>query len=153
MQYKAILIFSLLITFSFPSLGQSDLPGRLFTTSIERQRIDIAKKREKLKPVFSEPTSQMPIVDQAIVDGYVIRGNGRTTTWINDIALDEISRGKTVRVFQQPGRAPAVSIQADSGKQIQVGVGDMLDIHSGVVRKIYESPPEVPPTVGVGKLK
>lgn len=137
--------------------------GRLFTTPAERATLNYARQHGVAPGVDvsgtpllgqsqaqSEPHSApAPTASTtATLNGYVLRDNGNMTTWINQIPSQQMDLSRepagnhtgAVHVTQNPSRAPLISIRTDSGKKVTLNVGETVDLQTGAVRTILNSP-------------
>jgi hypothetical protein len=141
---KHLLLFvitAVLATFNHPVDAREPVLGRLFTTPEERERLDLLRKQGGAEPIATLAAKEVPhppAADLSTLDGYVTRSSGKTTTWVNQIAHDENDQTKSVMIWQKPNRAPEIYLQTQSGKRVNVNVGDTLNLKTGTVRKVYE---------------
>jgi hypothetical protein len=101
--------------------------GRLFFTPEQRQALD-ARRRARVPdrpsaPVVTSPTTTL--------DGYVRRGNGKSTVWVNGDPLPE-SAPEAPRVG--PGSA-TVNV-GESGARAALRPGESLDRSTGEVKDV-----------------
>ena len=131
---QQLTILMVLAGIAMSAHGQDEQLGRLFTTPSERARLDLARKQGGF--TVAPEAKPEEISEQVTLNGYVIRSNGKTTTWLNQ--LPEQTRS-TVLVTQKPGQAPVISIKTDIGKRVRVDVGDSVDMQTGAVRPLLET--------------
>ena len=117
--------------------------GRLFYDPAERAQLDQLRRLGGQAPT---PSAQGPITvqvtpDQITVDGYVKRGNGKSTTWINQVPHYEQENGNGMIVQQRPNQPPRVFFHTQDGKLVGLKAGESLDKHTGQVREVYEPKP------------
>lgn len=109
--------------------AQAQQLGRLFTTPAERAQLDRQRGGALPPPAVEQampPPAALPPSPPASVsvDGFVRRGNGTATVWINQQAQDN------ARV---DGRA--VTVPLASGGQARVQPGQRLDPATGKVEE------------------
>jgi hypothetical protein len=137
----SILIIAILASLCLPASAQDERLGRLFTTPAERARLDVARKQggfPEAEANGQESSDQGP--ELATLDGYVVRNNGKMTTWVNQVPTQETDHNNSLRVSQKPNHAPVISVRTESGKRVKVNVGETVDLQTGAVRNILETP-------------
>jgi len=129
-----LLIFTLLTQIVLSANAQqpqTEPLGRLFLTQAERMKMDKARQLGYTNLDLVDPGTML--------NGYVIRSNGDTTTWINRVPVDEKTPLHHLQVIQKPQHAPVISIRSDEGKRITLKVGDSVDLQSGQVHKLLDA--------------
>jgi len=128
MKLLPLMFFSTLCLFAYGQesnqISQSGQFGRLFTTPSERATIDHARSSK---------------ADLLSFDGYVIPKGGKTTTWANKVA-EQSDTSSMIQVTQKPGRKPVISMQTESGKRVNLGVGDTVDLRTSAVHAMLDAP-------------
>lgn len=107
--------------------GEAQELGRLFFTPEQRSALDARRKaRVPDKPaavVVASPTTR--------VDGYVKRGGGRSTVWVNGESLPEGPSEARI------GDGERVSIPlGEAGRRATLRPGEVLDRGTGEVRDV-----------------
>lgn len=118
--------------------------GRLFFTPVERASLDHMRKtgvkpeepnasKEAVVPVpgFADQTQL-----QLTVNGVVRRANGKSTTWLNQTAIEENQVSQNIRVKQSASRPSLISIYLEDGKQAELKVGQSVDRANGQVQDV-----------------
>jgi len=101
--------------------------GRLFFTPEQRQALD-ARRRARLPDRPSAPTAVSPTTR---LDGYVRRGNGKSTVWVNGEPLPE-SAPEAPRI----GANRATVNVGESGARATLKPGETLDRGTGEVKDV-----------------
>lgn len=113
------------------------LEGRLFTTPVERVRLDQLRQSSKL-PTSEDwqeqenPEPQVTVPDPVVpgsvsVQGYITRSDGRKgTVWINNMPLQEGDEAGAVRVKRLPQNGNQVQISIPSiGRDLKLKAGQV----------------------------
>ncbi len=132
--YHFLLVtLSLLALLQRPACAQQTAAeplGRLFVTQAERLRMDQARQLG---------ATRLDLVDLGTtLNGYVIRNNGKTTTWINQVPIHENESRQELRVVQQPQHDPVILVRTDDGKRVKLRVGDSVEKQTGQVHKLLD---------------
>jgi hypothetical protein len=106
--------------------------GRLFLTPEQRATLD-ERRRAKLP----DKPEAVPVVVTPVtrVDGFVERGGGKSTVWVNGEAVPEGSRTGTARI--EPGRPGGTRIiigAPEEEREAKVRVGESVDTSTGSVQ-------------------
>ena len=115
-----------------PAAGGAQELGRLFFTPEQRDALD-ARRRARLpdKPaaaVSASPTTRL--------DGYVTRSSGKSTLWLDDYAVPENVQPEGLRVRRGRDASHVTVILGESGRRIDVRVGETVDRATGEVRDV-----------------
>jgi hypothetical protein len=123
---KHLIALLILVSLGEPCAAQET--GRLFYTPEQRQALD-ARRRARLPdrpntPVVASPTTRL--------DGYVERGNGKSTVWVNGEPLTE-----TAPEAPRIGASGRVNVNVgDGGARGNLRPGETLDRSSGEVKDV-----------------
>ncbi len=148
MRFRSLLAASALFFLSQPSYG--DELGRLFLTPEQRTTLDARRKaRIPDKPVTT-------VIDSPVtrLDGFVSRGGGKSTVWVNGEPVPEGSQPEGLRV--QPKRSESGRVTVNIGEtenQVDLKIGQSFDRSTGEVRdsldggdvKVHRRPATRPP--------
>jgi hypothetical protein len=137
-------IFLVLSILSIPCIcagADQESIGRLFSTPAERAKLDQMRERgQASRDDSAQSPTALPIEPPRTIfslDGYVRRSNGKSTTWINQVAQTEVDNTKGIRVQQSLSHSPTVFIALPSGKQTRLKVGQTIDASTGAIRDVY----------------
>ncbi|HAZ61929.1 MAG TPA: hypothetical protein DCY89_10195 [Gammaproteobacteria bacterium] len=160
-------LFVLLAACWVASAAAAEAPslGRLFSTPEERARLDEARRQARLPawmqmspeegavaapPGPPEPPPPPPPRGTLAVDGYVLRGDGATTVWVN---REGSTGGPLLGVdaaVEPPGRAGVgARVLAPDGTSVLLRPGQSLPAGETEVREGYLLPTPEPPTRAV----
>lgn len=114
--------------------------GRLFTTPLERQRLDSLRAggaqaagtgtaTAPSAPEAAAGAPPAPAPAPLVVNGIVRRSDGRDTVWINQ----QIQQGQPVGTAAK-GRQPVVTLTLPNGASVLVQPGQQVDPVTGMVR-------------------
>ena len=121
----------LLLVWTGSACAAADLPGRLFFTPQERQKLE---RGELLNPpaegVAPPLAASAPVARPAPagyrVDGVVRRSSGRDTVWLNGQPLPP-GQGNAAGVVVEPAPAsPKVVVRLPNGRRIEGRIGETL---------------------------
>lgn len=111
--------------------AQAQEMGRVFFTPEQRNALD-ARRRARIPDKAAATTIESPLTS---VDGYVSRGSGKSTVWINGEAMSEGSQPEGVRVFPRRNDASRVTVGIGEAElQVDLKVGQSFDRATGEVR-------------------
>jgi len=128
---RAILIGLMLALCAMQPVRAQEL-GRLFFTPEQRAALD-ARRKARLP---DRPAEVAPSATTR-VDGYVHRGGGPSTVWINGESVLESSQSEDVRVRPSRGDPGRVSVSVgEAGRSVDLRVGGTLDRGSGEARDV-----------------
>lgn len=139
-------ILALLLVF-LPSLGMAaeQSMGRLFFTSEQRARMDVARQHERSIKIEAEQQDNEPPAANITLNGVMTRSDGKTTVWINNKEQSGEKAGSTVAVQGRGGARGQISvITSDAKRAIPLKVGQSLDVASGQVEEAYRRAPPQP---------
>jgi len=153
-------LFALLTAGGVTATAAAETPslGRLFSTPEERARLDEARRQARLPAPEQmspgeiavaaplEPPPPPPPRGTLAVDGYVVRGDGTTTVWVNR----EGSMGGPLlgvdAVVEPPRRAGVgARVHAPDGTSVLLRPGQSLPAGETEVREGYLLPVPAPP--------
>lgn len=133
--------------------------GRLFFTVAERASLDrlrsVGSGNDQAVSTKEVDTDLSSVANQTelqlTVNGFVRRGNGKSTTWLNQTAIEENQSSQHIRVRQSAARPSVMLIYLDSGQKTELKVGQSVDRASGQVRDVFD--PEFKPTQAKSQLQ
>lgn len=110
--------------------------GRLFYTPAQRTLLDGARRQNVSIEVGKDETTEAAAAPQTLsVNGMVRRSDGKTTVWVNGRPIsDQASAGLTVS-----GGTVRIAVP-DSGRIVDLKVGQTADVVNGSVREGYVRP-------------
>jgi hypothetical protein len=123
--------------------------GRLFFTPAERAQLDEMRRRPAPAPqapvaaAKPEPPAPPPPPKYVTLNGVVRRSDGVNTVWLNDKPVRD-RRSDEGLVISTPGQARSpgqVTVQVpQTGRSVELKVGQQVEINSGEVQEGYEAP-------------
>jgi hypothetical protein len=123
--------------------------GRMFFTPAQRATLDNARKQNIRVEIGNENEQQStaaPVPQSVSVNGVIRRSDGKNTIWLNNRVVNE----------QQPGSMNAAVGKADnrvrlnvpeSGRNLDLKVGQTVEIVSGTIEESYLRRPAAKPDV------
>ena len=131
---RALLLLLMLAALTSAAHAQS--LGRLFLTPAQRAALDLRRSSR----VPDRPTAVIVESPTAHVDGQVVRSGGRSTVWINGVAVREGAQNAGLRVVPAPAGPDSVTLAVGEGeRRIDLKVGDSMNRDTGEVRDILGS--------------
>jgi len=124
------LVAAALVLSSQPSHAQEF--GRLFFTPEQRAALDARRKAR-----IPDKPAAAAVVESLVtrVDGYVTRGAGRSTVWINGAPVPEGTQPEGMRVVPRRNDPGGVTVGVEDGQtQIDLKIGQSFDRATGEVR-------------------
>lgn len=135
-----------ILAFAHAPFARAEELGRLFLTPEQRSALDVRRKARL------PDTPQVVIVESAAttrIDGYVKRGNQRSTVWVNGQAQDAGVEQEGLRVLPRRTDPSRVTVEIGDGERsIDLKIGQSLDRATGAVRDPLrggKAGPYVPP--------
>lgn len=118
--------------------------GRLFYTPAQRAALDDMRKRPQAALALEQASSLPPAPEYVTLNGIVRRSDGATTVWLNDrqVRGRESVEGLKIspaRTGSTPNHVTVVVPQ--TGRTVDLKVGQQLEVNSGTVNERYRSPP------------
>jgi hypothetical protein len=118
--------------------------GRLFFTPAERARLDDLRHRPPPPPVEvakPEPPPPPPGPRYVTVNGVVRRSDGESTVWLNNKPVRGQRTESGLVVAPARGQPPGhVTVRvAETGRSVDVKVGQQLEVNSGAVQEAYRT--------------
>lgn len=105
--------------------------GRLFLTPAQRTALDVRRAAR----VPDRPAAVVVESPTARVDGQVVRSGGRSTVWVNGVAVREGTQSQGLRVAPGSTGPESVSLAVGEGNhQVDLKVGDSMNRDTGEVR-------------------
>ncbi len=118
------------LSLAAPAAGAQEL-GRLFLTPEQRTGLDARRKAR----VPDKPEAVAMAVPVRRIDGYVQRGGGKSTVWVNGEAVPESARQGTARIRGAGTDNAQVSVSlGDESREASARVGQSIDTVTGDVR-------------------
>ncbi len=118
---------------SSPAFAENAL-GRLFYTSEQRARMDVARRHER--SVRIDEVENVPQSTNILLNGFITRSDGKSTLWINN----RIQSGDSpVAAVGKGGEVSVVT--PDAQRTIRLKVGQSIDMSSGEVEEVYRRTP------------
>ena len=123
--------------------------GRMFFTPAQRATLDNARKQNIRAEIGNDNEQQptaVPVPQNVSVNGVIRRSDGKNTIWLNNRIVNE----------QQPGGINATVGKADnrvrlnvpdSGRNVDLKVGQTVEIVSGTIEESYLRRPAAKPDV------
>ena len=105
--------------------------GRLFFTPEQRGALDARRKAR----IPDKPTTVVVESPVTRLDGFVSRGGGKSTVWVNGEPVPEGSQPEGLRV--QPRRSDSGKVTVnigETGNQVDLKIGQSFDRGTGEVR-------------------
>lgn len=111
-----------------PSVADAQSLGRLFLTPAQRTALDVRRASR----VPDKPAAVVVESPTARVDGQVVRSGGRSTVWVNGVAVREGAQSEGLRVFPDAGGPESVTLAVgESERQVNLKVGDSMNRDTG----------------------
>jgi len=129
-----------LITLLLPLFGFAAEPlGRLFYTPQQRATLDNARQQKiKINVETEAPTPP----ENISVNGVIKRSDGQSTIWINNHPLNEKRAPSGIKIISRSADDARVTLQLpQSGRNVDLKVGQNLDATSGQIQESYQRPP------------
>lgn len=118
--------------------------GRLFSSSVERKKLDILRKNQKLIVASPQKNTRLePAADELpepiTLQGYVKRSDGSTTLWVNNKAVQENSTQDDVEIGRLSKQKNSAKSGSDSlnvripatGKNVRLKAGQVYEPETG----------------------
>lgn len=126
---RALLLFGVLAL--LPPAVQAQSLGRLFLTPAQRTALDVRRASR----VPDRPAAVVVESPTARVDGQVVRSDGRSTVWVNGVAVREGAQSEGLRVGPTSTGAESVTLAVGDGeRRVEIKVGDTMNRDTGEVR-------------------
>ena len=134
-----------------PAAPEVRVLGRLFFTPAERARLDELRRRPPPAPpevasaAKPEPPAAPPSPQYVTLNGVVRRSDGTTTVWLNNKPVTG-PRSEDGLVVTPSGRSGSGNVTVrvpETGRSVDLKVGQQVEMRSGQVQEAYESPPAV----------
>jgi len=118
------------ISANAPDAGAQEL-GRLFFTPEQRSALD-ARRKARIPDKPATAVVESPVTR---LDGFVQRGRGKSTVWVNGEPVPEGTQPEGLRV--EPRRNSAGRVKVDIGEsdtQVDLKIGQSFDRGTGEVK-------------------
>ena len=129
MRMRATLLASAFLFLSMPACAEE--MGRLFFTPEQRSSLDARRKAR----IPDKPASVVVESPVTRLDGFVSRGSGKSTVWVNGEPVPEGTQPEGIRVH--PRRADSSRVTVDIGEnenKVDLKIGQSFDRGTGEVR-------------------
>jgi len=105
--------------------------GRLFLTPAQRTALDVRRASR----VPDRPAATVVESSTTRVDGQVVRSGGRSTVWVNGVAVREGAQSEGLRVGATSAGPDSVTLAVGDGeRRVELKVGDSMNRDTGEVR-------------------
>ena len=105
--------------------------GRLFFSAEQRALLDARRKAR----IPDKPVSVIIESPVTRVDGFVSRGSGKSTVWVNSQPVPEGSQPEGLRVLPRSADSNRISVNInETDSQVDLKIGQSFDRDSGEVR-------------------
>lgn len=112
-----------------------DLSGRVFFTEQQRRELDRHRNRYQ-KALAAEKEERAPPTRSLVINGVVVRGDGRNTLWINgEPILEGSAPRENIRAIKRPDNTVQVefshgsnNIRMKPGQEIILRGNDILEV-------------------------
>ncbi|OGA25641.1 MAG: hypothetical protein A3I02_09480 [Betaproteobacteria bacterium RIFCSPLOWO2_02_FULL_67_26] len=123
--------------------------GRMFFTPAQRASLDIARTQRARTTLATEKTEEVataaPVPQTITFDGTVRRSDGKTTFWLNNRAVNENEQPGGGVVVGRVRPDGGISLQLpQSGRGVDLKVGQSIELLSGTVEEPYSRKPPAP---------
>ncbi len=139
MRLSAVLYTSIFLALT--SNASAQITGRLFSTVEQRDSLNELRDAYRLGDPVKEKTAEAPAAPPPVtVNGIVLRGKQRHSTWINgSFVPGGESRGEGIRVQTQRTAGGTVRIMLPNGSDtVRLKAGQKIDLVSGSLLDTYE---------------
>lgn len=111
-------------------VGADEL-GRLFFTPEQRATLDARRKAR----IPDKPASVVVESPVTRVDGFVSRGVGKSTVWVNGDPVPEGTQPEGLKIHTRPKDSSRVTVDiGESGNRVDLKIGQSFDRDTGEVR-------------------
>ncbi len=138
---SARLAAAILLMASAGTAASAEL-GRLFFTPAQRATLDSARKQNIRVNVGNEEEQAQaaPVPQSMSVNGVVRRSDGKNTVWLNNRAVtNQQPTGVNVSTNKRNNRVKLTV--PESGRSVDLKVGQTIEIVSGTISESYLRPP------------
>jgi hypothetical protein len=114
-----------------PPAAHAQSLGRLFLTPAQRTALDVRRASR----VPDRPAAVVVESPTARIDGQVVRSGGRSTVWVNGVAVREGTQSEGLRVDPAAAGPESVTLGVGDGeRRVDLKVGDSMNRDTGEVR-------------------
>ena len=133
-----------------PQPREASSLGRFFFTPSERARLDELRHSppaQRAETVKAQPPPPPPAPRYVTVNGVVRRSDGESTIWLNNQPVQGQQPADGLVASPARGQSPShVTVRVpQSGRSIDVKVGQQVEVNSGAVREAYRAPAAAQP--------
>lgn len=126
---RALLLLGVLAL--LPAASHAQSLGRLFLTPEQRAALDLRRASR----VPDKPAAVVVESPTARVDGQVVRSGGRSTVWVNGVAVREGAQSEGLNVVPAPDGPDSVTLAVGEGeRRVELKVGETMNRDTGEVR-------------------
>lgn len=131
MNLRATLLLGLIVLGVLPRSATAQELGRLFFTPEQRGALD-ARRKARIPDKPATVIVESPVTR---VDGFVSRGSGKSTVWVNGDPIPEGTQPEGLRVTTRRTDTSRVRVNiGETDSQVDLKVGQSFDRDSGEVR-------------------
>ena len=113
-----------------PPVAAEEL-GRLFFTPEQRSALDARRKAR----IPDKPAANVVESPVTRINGYVSRGAGKSTVWVNGEPIPEGSQPEGMRVYPRSTDSSRVTVElGETDTQVNLKIGQSFDRGTGEVR-------------------
>jgi hypothetical protein len=134
--------------------------GRFFFTPAERARLDVLRRRPppaqpEVAAAKPEAPPARPAPQYVILNGVVRRSDGTTTVWLNNkpVTGPRSEEGLVVTPSGRSGSGNVTVRVPETGRSVDLKVGQQVEMRSGQVQEGYESPHAVAAAAAAAESK
>ena len=127
--------------------GAAEL-GRMFFTPAQRDELDNARKQNNRAEIGTdnERPAAVPVPQNVSVNGVIRRSDGKSTIWLNNRVVSGQQPGGISAAFGKNDNRVRLRVP-ESGRSVDVKVGQTVEIVSGTVEESYLRRPAEKPEV------
>ena len=116
-------------------------PGRLFFTPAQRATLDTARKQNIRTEIGSDESEKpavaaAPLPQNISVNGMIRRSDGKHTIWLNNRVINDRQSGGISASVARHDNQVRLNVP-ESGRNVQLKVGQTVEIISGAVEESY----------------
>ena len=119
--------------------------GRLFFTPAQRATLDTMREKNIGKEAVSEKEPAPPLPQNVTLDGVVRRSDGKNTVWLNSRAVTAPKAGGIGVSTRKNDNRVRLNVP-ESGRSIDLKVGQTAEIVSGTIAENYSRRAPLPQT-------
>jgi hypothetical protein len=143
---RALLLLALL---SIANMASAAELGRMFFTPAQRATLDNARKQNIRVEIGTESEQQpaaAPVPQNVSVNGVIRRSDGKNTIWLNNRIVNEQQPGGMNATLGKTDDRVRLNVP-DSGRNVDLKVGQTVEIVSGTIEESYLRRPAAKPEI------